>query len=77
MFTTFLLISLRIICYVIPVVFLISLFKPEKFNIRTKKNEKGKYINVRLGGNYDYSKGMQGMLQEPTSYYKRSQSLFK
>lgn len=43
MFTTFLLISLRIICYVIPVVFLISLFKPEKFNIRTKKNEKGKY----------------------------------
>lgn len=43
MFTTFLLISLRIICYVIPVVFLISLFKPEKFNIRTKKNERGKY----------------------------------
>ena len=43
MFTTFLLISLRIICYVIPVIFLISLFKPEKFNIRTKKNERGKY----------------------------------
>ena len=41
------------------------------------KNEKGKYINVRLDGNYDYLKGLQGMLQEPTSYYKRSQSLFK
>lgn len=41
------------------------------------KNEKGKYINVRLDGNYDYLKGPQGMLQEPTSYYKRSQSLFK
>lgn len=43
MFTTFLLISLRIICYVIPVIFLISLFKPEKFNIRTNKNINGKY----------------------------------
>ena len=41
------------------------------------KNEKGKYINVRLDGNYDYLKGLQGMLQEPKNYYKRSQSFFK
>ena len=48
MFTTFLLISLRIICYVIPVVFLISLFKPEKFNIRTNKNINGKYSQKKI-----------------------------
>ena len=43
MFTSFLLIILRLICYVIPLVFLYSLFKPQKLNIRTKRNTNGKY----------------------------------
>jgi hypothetical protein len=33
--------------FIIPIIFLYSLFKPEKFNIRTKKNENGRWTRVQ------------------------------
>lgn len=43
MFTEIFLISLRLMCFAIPIIFFYSLFKPRRFNISTKNHPNGKY----------------------------------